>query len=320
MIKREILEKLLPITEEEMAILNGKGVNKNIYISDPDSMVCSKKLLSDAKLIHARPHTRFVHFPEHTHDYIEAVHMCSGQTTHIINGKRLILKEGELLFLGQNAKQEILPAGENDIAVNFIIQPSFFDKTLEMLGAEETPIKNFLLSSLFDAENQSYLHFRVADVLPVQNLIENLIWTLMSNTANKRNINQITMGLLFMQLLNHTDKLFYESREDKAIIDIFRYIEGNYKNGSLTEVAALLHYDFFWLSHEIKNRTGKTYTEHLQEKRLSQATFLLKNTSLSVEEIAIAVGYENKSYFHRLFKKKYGLTPKSFRHTHLASF
>lgn len=313
MIKQEILAKLLPITDEEMAILAGEGVDKSIYTTHGGSVIRSKKLLSEGRLIRARTHTRFVHFPEHTHDFIEAVYMCSGQTTHIINGKKLILKEGELLFLGQNARQEILPAGEKDIAVNFIIQPAFFDKTLEMLGAEETPIKNFLISSLFDSENQSYLHFKVAGVLPVQNLIENLIWTLISNTTNKRNINQTTMGLLFMQLLNHTDKLSYESREDKAIMDIFRYIEGNYKNGSLTEAASLLHYDFYWLSHEIKNRTGKTYTEHLQEKRLSQAAYLLKNTSLSVEEIALAVGYENKSYFHRIFSAKYGTSPKKYR-------
>ena len=313
MIKQEILEKLIPITDEERSIIQGEGVDKSIYTTHGGSVIRSKKLLSDGKLIRIRTHTRFVHFPEHTHDFVEAVYMCKGNTMHIINGKELVLNEGELLFLGQNAKQEILPAGENDIAVNFIIQPSFFDKTLEMLGAEETPIKNFLISSLLDGENQGYLHFKVAGVLPVQNLIENLIWTLIGNTPNKRNINQTTMGLLFMQLLNHTDKLVYEAREDRAIMDVLRYIEGNYKNGSLTEVASLLHYDFYWLSHEIKNRTGKTYTEHLQEKRLSQAAFLLKNTSLSVEEIALAVGYENKSYFHRIFSAKFGTSPKKYK-------
>ena len=315
MIDQEILDKLTPITDEEYAILRGEGVNKSIYTTTGGSVIRSKKLLVDGKLISVRKHTRFVHFPEHTHDYIEAVYMCSGQTTHIINGKRIRLREGELLFLCQNARQEILPAGENDIAINFIIQPAFFDKSLEMLGAEETPIKNFLISSLFDEEYRGYLHFKVSNVLPVQNLIENLIWTLINNVSNKRNINQSTMGLLFMQLLNHTDKLSHENREDKAIIDIFRYIEDNYRGGSLTEAAKLLHYDFFWLSHEIKNRTGKTYTEHLQEKRLSQAAFLLKNTSLSVEEISIAVGYENKSYFHRIFTEKFNTTPKKYRKT-----
>ncbi len=313
MINQEIYNQLTPITDEERAILGGKGVDKSIYTTTGGNIIRSKKLLVDGNLISVRKHTRFVHFPEHTHDYIEAVYMCSGNTTHVINGREILLREGELLFLGQNARQEILPAGENDIAINFIIQPAFFDKTLEMLGTEETPIKNFLISSLFDNAYQGYLHFQVASVLPIQNLIENLIWTLINNTSNKRNINQTTMGLLFMQLLNHTDKLFHESREDAAIMDIFRYIEENYRDGSLTEAAKLLHYDFYWLSHEIKNRTGKTYTEHLQEKRLSQAAFLLKNTSLSIEEIAIAVGYENKSYFHRIFTQKFDTTPKKYR-------
>lgn len=313
MIKKDILEKLMPITDEESAILRGEGVDKSIYTTTGGSTVRYKKLLTDGKLISVRKHTRFARFPEHTHDYIEAVYMCRGETTHVINGKELTLKEGELLILGQNARQEILPAGEGDIAINFIIQPAFFDKTLEMLGAEETPIKKFLISSLFDDEYQGYLHFKVAGVLPVQNLIENLIWTLLHNTSNKRNINQITMGLLFMQLLNHTDKLSHESREDAAIMDILRYIDENYKDSSLTHAAELLHYDFYWLSHEIKNRTGKTYTEHLQEKRLSQSAFLLKNTTLSVEEIALAVGYENKSYFHRIFTSKFGTTPRKYR-------
>ncbi len=314
MIKQEILKKLIPITQEEKAILDGRDtIDKSIYTTHGGSIIRSKKLLNNGKLISVRTHTRFIHFPEHTHDYIEAVYMCAGETTHIVNGKKIKLREGELLFLGQNARQEILPADKGDVAVNFIIEPKFFDKTLEMLGTEETPIKSFLINSLFDKENQSYLHFKVANVLPVQNLIENLIWTLLNNTHNKRNINQLTMGLLFMQLINHTDKLVYESREDKAIMDIFRYIEDNYKDGSLTDAASLLHYDFYWLSHEIKKRTGKTYTEHLQEKRLSQAAFLLKNTNLSVEEIAIAVGYENKSYFHRIFTEKFATTPKKYR-------
>lgn len=314
MIKQEILDKLLPITEEETEILSGKGVDKSLYTLGSESVIRSKKLLSDGALIRARLHTRFVHFPEHTHDFVEAVYMCAGETTHIINGKRITLGEGELLLLGQNAKQEILSAGEGDIAVNFIIKPSFFDKTLEMLGAEDTPIKRFLVSSLLGEENSGYLHFRVAGVLPVQNLIENLIWMLINNAPNKRNINQTTMGLLFMQLLNHTDTISHESREERAVMEVLRYIEENYKSGSLGEASRLLHYDFYWLSHEIKAVTGRTYTEHLQEKRLSQAAFLLKTSNLSVEDVSAAVGYENKSYFHRIFAARYGgISPKRYR-------
>ena len=85
-------------------------------------VIDSKKLLQKGKLIQVRPHTRFVHFPKHTHNYIEVIYMCQGRTTHIINGTEVILEAGDLLFLNQNAVQEILPAGRDDIAVNFIVR------------------------------------------------------------------------------------------------------------------------------------------------------------------------------------------------------
>lgn len=317
MIRDDILDCLRAVSDEEQAILDGRTtIDSTLYTESGDLVFSKKRLIGDGKQIAVRAHTRFIHFPEHTHDYVEAVYMCQGSTTHIINGKRIVLREGELLFLGQNARQEILPAGIDDIAVNFIILPTFFDKTLEMLGAEETPIKSFLLSSLIGSENTGYLHFKVADVPPIENLVENLIWTLSNGTPNKRNINQTTMGLLFMQLLNYTDRLAYDTRLDAAIMDVFRYIEENYRDGSLTAVAEELHYDVFWLSREIHNRTGKTYTEHVQEKRLSQAAYLLSNTVMSVEEIASFVGYENKSYFHRIFSSKFGMTPRAYRISH----
>ena len=57
----------------------------------------------------------------------------------------------------------------------------------------------------------------------------------------------------------------------------------------------------------------QTYTQLLQEKRLTQAAYLLKNTRLTVDQIALAVGYENKSYFHRIFAECFGTTPKKYR-------
>jgi len=44
-----------------------------------------------------------------------------------------------------------------------------------------------------------------------------------------------------------------------------------------------------------------------------KAAVLLTSTSIPVEEIIVEVGYENSSYFHRLFKERYGMTPKQYR-------
>ena len=315
MINKELMDILAPITKEEQAILDGRhDIDADIYMDAGSSTINSKKLLSSGKLITVRPHTRFVHFPKHSHNFIEVIYMCSGTTTHIINGNKLVLKEGELLFLGQNANQEILPAGINDIAVNFIVLPECFDVSLVMLKDEETPLRAFIINSLkSNNSNSSYMHFKVADVLPIQNLVENLIWTLIKGTSNKRKINSFTMGLIFLQLMDYTDRLVLYDKEEQTILKVLKYADENYRDGSLTELASSLHYDFSWLSREIKRKTGKTYTEIVQEKRLSQASFLLTNTDMNISDIANRVGYDNVSYFHRLFKKRFNMSPYKYK-------
>ena len=314
MINLELLDKLKVITPEEEKILEGDiGIDRTLYMDSSTDIINSKKMLNAGKQIAIRPHTRFVHFPKHCHDFVEIVYMCSGSTTHMINGNKIELQEGELLFLCQGAEQEIMPADQNDIAVNFMVLPEFFDGAIQMMGEEDTPLKRFVVDSLKnDSSGNGYLHFKVSDVLPVQNLVENLIWTLIHDTPNKRNINQSTMGLLFLQLINHTDRLTAQENED-MIVKVLRYVEGNYRSGSLTELCELLHYDISTLSRIIKNKTGKTYTELVQEKRLSQACFMLKNTNMDIAEIAVQTGYENLSFFYRLFKGEYGVSPSKYR-------
>ncbi len=319
MIDSRILDKLSPITEEEQEILRGRqSIDRSLYMDGSRDIISGRKLLEGDKLIMVRPHTRLIHFPEHTHDYVEIVYMCQGETEHIVNGEKIRLREGELLLLGQNTRQEILPAGMNDIAVNFIVRPAFFSATLNYLGNEETPLRKFVVDCLCGGSGDgAYLHFQVADVLPVQNLMENLLWTLTAEVQNRRGINQMTMGLLFMQLMSFTDRLAGSSAEQDVVLPVLRYVEEHYQDGSLTEIASQMHYNLAWLSREIRRKTGKNFTDLVQEKRMSQAAWLLTNTSQNVADIAVAVGYENISYFHRLFAARYGMSPRLYRKTAL---
>lgn len=321
----QLYRELKKITSEEERILQGNPtIDKDLYTSGDSSakidQIEAKKLLEAGKLIQVRKHTRFVHFPKHTHDYVEMIYMCSGSTRHRINGCDVMLHEGELLILNQQATQEIFPAGEDDIAVNFIILPEFFDYGIKMMEQEPNTLREFIIDCLRgNAGTSGYLHFKVSEVLPVQNLIENLIWTIHNRQPNKRSINQATMGLLFLQLMNHMDKLETdaESSRQQLVISVLQYVEEHYRDGELTDLAEQLHYDLYWLSREIKKQTGQTYTELVQIKRLNQAAYLLKTTSMSVLDIGMAVGYENQSYFHRIFQKQFGTTPRKYRVTGL---
>jgi len=315
-VNNELLDKLKVITDEEREILNGRDkIDERIYMKPSTNIVDKSKLLKNGDLIRIRPHTRFIHFPAHSHNYIEIVYMCQGNTYHLINGDYVLLKKGELLFLNLNAVHEIYPAEENDIAVNFIVLPEFFDIAVKMMDEKDNSLRNYILGCLTNrTDNVAYLHFKVADILPVQNLVENLIWSIMSDTHSSNNINQVTMGLLMLHLMNYTDKIRTERNyEQDLTLKILQFIEENYKDGELNMLAERLNFSEVWLSRMIKKLTGRTFTELIQNKRMNQAAYLLENTKLPVADIGFSVGYENTGYFYRVFERHYGLSPKQYR-------
>ena len=63
----------------------------------------------------------------------------------------------------------------------------------------------------------------------------------------------------------------------------------------------------------IKKATGSTFKELLQNKRMNKACELLKNTDISIADISVLIGYDNTSFFHRLFRRKYDCSPRDFR-------
>ena len=115
--------------------------------------------------------------------------------------------------------------------------------------------------------------------------------------------------------MNQMDKIETDQadEEQRFVIKVLGYIEEHYRDGELSDLAAKMHYDIYWMSREIKKQTGMTYTELIQGRRLSQAAYLLSHTAMSVMEIGMSVGYENMSYFHRIFRQKYGMTPRKYR-------
>lgn len=314
---KALVDKLSIVTEEEHRILeNHSPISQSDYTMGDEFIVDSHKIMKQGQLIQIRPHTRFTYFPKHKHNYVEVVYMVQGSTTHIVNNEKVVLEEGELLFLNQNATQEILPAGKDDIAVNFTILPNFFDVAFQMISEGSNFLRDFFVSCLTTNHYESkYLHFKVSQILPVQNLIENLVWTIMSEHNTGHNTIKVTMGLLLMQLENYLSmtKTGENSYEHGLMVAILTHIEDQYREGTLQELAERLGYELYWLSRKIKKLTGYNYKTLVQEKRLKQSAELLKNSKLSILEIVNLVGYSNASYFYRIFRDKYGLSPKSFR-------
>lgn len=312
-----LLRSLSAVTDEERRLLQGGQIEQERYTSGPAFRVDSAKLLEKGKLISIRPHTRFAPFPLHSHNYIEIMYMCSGKTVHTITGNPPVtLRAGELLFLSQHASHAIQRAEIGDVAVNFIVLPQFFDVALDMIGADNV-LGSFLLNSLRrGGGGAGYLHFKVEGVPPVQNLMENLIWSIVSRQPNARRINQTTMGLLLLQLLNYTELLDVPEQSQNynaTAMTALREIEENYSTACLSDVARAQGVSAPYLSQAVQKMTGSTFKLLLRQKRIAKAAQLLRETRLPVQDIIAAVGYDNTSYFHRIFKEEFGMSPKEYR-------
>ena len=69
----------------------------------------------------------------------------------------------------------------------------------------------------------------------------------------------------------------------------------------------------FYLSKLFKEEKGETYINFVSDRRLEKSCQLLESTELSIKEITSEVGYNDQNYYSRIFKTKYGLSPKEYR-------
>ena len=93
-----------------------------------------------------------------------------------------------------------------------------------------------------------------------------------------------------------------------------RNINENYKNKiSLNTVAGHLHTNPSYLSTLFKNETGITFTDYLNKIRVDRSCELLIGSNLNLVDISKEVGYDDPSYYSKVFKKLRGVTPKGYR-------
>ncbi|WP_342493881.1 AraC family transcriptional regulator [Bacillus sp. FSL R5-0712] len=303
--QHDLLNQLLKITdEEELLLQNRREINKDIYTNQSNFIIESQKFLNQESMITVRKHTRFVDFPKHKHDYIEINYVYNGEYNQKVGNQRINLQQGELLFLNQHIEHETQTCAEEDIIINFIILPHFFDFIFSFLTTENR-ISNFLINSLYNStQNGQFLYFKVSEVESIQELIKKIIIEIMSPAFMSESTIKLYMGLLMVELIKHADKA--EHTEDNPvqhylIVESLKYIDEHFQSASLNELATKLSQPAYALSKEIKKATNFTFKELLQEKRLNKAKELLESTDMPIASVIDQVGYDNVSYFYRIF-------------------
>lgn len=107
---------------------------------------------------------------------------------------------------------------------------------------------------------------------------------------------------------------YIPSKNSEIIKKSMLYISEHFNRPlTLEEVADYVHLHSSYFSTLFKHSTGSSFKEYLNMVRIEESKRLLSNTDFSIVDVAVAVGFEDQSYFSKVFKKYTGLTPKQFR-------
>ena len=256
--------------------------------------------------------------PLHSHSFFELMYVCNGEIIHHINSDTYVIPKGSILLLPPGMSHSIDGCPPEYLAVNFLIQPSYFDAiNLSRIstndyfyeyikkGLSDTPLTQplFLKS---DASNELISFAR-------QLIYETLL-------PDKHSLNNVECFMpAFLNLLErHCVFCNYIPKQKPHVqLDIpsfLQYLRSNAdKKITLSEAASRFGYVPNYFSVLVQQAFGCSFTDLLRNERLLKSAYLLKNTECSVSEIISLVGLSNRSYFYRIFTNKYGMGPVDYR-------
>lgn len=313
--EKYLLDILSRESEEEAGILGGEVLNRKIYTGGDEFVVNEARLFGPRRTISARTHTRYVDFPEHKHNYVEMMIVLSGSITHVIDGKELTLSKGEVLVMNKHLSHSVKRSGKDDIGVNVIMSDRFIDGVAAELSG--TVFSSLIKENAKCEGAPIYLSFTTAGYKHVENIIENLLFEL-TERGEDAGIMTGTVSILLRYLSIENDKLLkggnaIADKDEGRRMEILSYVKSSYRTASLSELSERLYLTVPYLSKITTELFGKSFKELVVDERMSRAKAAFETTALSIGDIIRSVGYENESYFHREFKKRYGQTPLSIR-------
>ncbi|MEG6566724.1 AraC family transcriptional regulator [Thermoanaerobacterium saccharolyticum] len=224
-------------------------------------------------------------FPYHFHRAYELICLNDGQLSVYIDKKEYRLNKNDLAFVFPNQMHEFKTIDCSDITIILFSPELIGDFYMNYKGM--IPEDNILhLDSIMDFN-------RLNSIYSKKSFLYSLCDKLVNNT-------------LFTPLR--------QSNKAKVLYKILLFIEQNYSNDcTLKKAAEYLNYDYQYLSKLFIHQMGMTFTEYLNNYRISQSCYMLKNSNLSVSEIAFNCGYNNLRTFHRNFRKMTNTSPKKYR-------
>lgn len=101
---------------------------------------------------------------------------------------------------------------------------------------------------------------------------------------------------------------------DKNVVAVLKYIDENLTEKiSLADISKAVHLSNDYISHIFKRETGKSVMDYVNERRMLMARNMIEGGEVALTDVAEALGYESYSYFSRVFKKYFGVSPIRYR-------
>lgn len=254
----------------------------------------------------------------HKHNYMEITYIVEGRFVQIINGKQTEFHAGDIYIIDSRTEycEQLLAEDGKVVFIGF--SNSFFSET--MFSSEHTSRRNeFLSSVLFEKQKRSkYILFHTDEkISEINDLIElTLSELLRRKVGSDYLLRGYSARLLSILAENFSFSITASEKNQLRQVnfrDLQEYLFANYKDVSIKDLQKKFHYEKDYFNRLIFEKTGHTYTEYLQEIRLSEAARLIKETDISISTIASEVGYDNLGFFYKIFKNRYGLTPRHYR-------
>lgn len=248
----------------------------------------------------------------HYHDAYEILYLISGEIYYYIEDRTYQIVSGVLLFINMNDLHKLVNLnGTTYERVTLVFKKGFLSNFL-------VDHEGFNLFSYFHSKSNA-IKLGGYD----QTFIEHLFNKMIQEEANQLPGYDYYQKILLMELLvflkrkvdmglNHS--LIESNRANKKISRVLEFINSNYdKRITLDDLSQSFSISPSHLSRTFKEVTGFTCIEYLNNIRMKEARSLLKNSQLSVSEIADRVGFENLTHFGRVFKGTIGSSPLKYR-------
>ncbi|MFN3852085.1 MAG: AraC family transcriptional regulator [Spirosomataceae bacterium] len=256
-------------------------------------------------------------FPLHVHDEFELNLIIGGKgVKRIVGDHTEVIEDFELVLIGSN-----LPHGwftheykhdegkEQILEITIQFHKDLFDEKFlkrNQMYSIRTLFEKSTKGILFSRETTENISTKIIELTKKQGFDSVLeLISILHDLAISRNMRGLSNSSF------NDEKISLNSRRlEKA----FEYMHNNFEREiTLAEISKLVGMAEVSFSRFIKKRTGKTFVDSLNEIRLGQTSRLLIDSTQSIAEIAYKCGFNNLSYFNRLFRNKNGCTPKEFR-------